>query len=133
MTVVMVVMMVVMMGGMLLGGPWAFVRRGGAAETTDRGWPSRILRALGGVRTLLLCSRENDADVSAPIPPEEFAALVGASPEQVEQWRREGLLDPEGLGRFDELDLVRWLTIRGHEARGYRSNQLAARSEERRV
>ena len=28
MTVVMVVMMVVMMGGMLLGGAWAFVRRG---------------------------------------------------------------------------------------------------------
>jgi len=64
--------------------------------------------------------------VSGPIPPEEFAALVGASPEQVEQWRREGLLDPEGLGRFDELDLVRWLTIHGHEARGYRSDQLAA-------
>ena len=28
MTVVMVVMMVVMMGGMVLGGAWAFVRRG---------------------------------------------------------------------------------------------------------
>src|SRR5207249_3258432 len=64
--------------------------------------------------------------VAAPIPPEEVAALVGASLEQVEQWRREGLLDPEGLGRFDELDLVRWLTIHGHEARGYRSDQLAA-------
>ena len=45
----------------------------------------------------------------AEIPPDEFAALVGASPEQVEQWRRQGLLDPQGLGRFDELDLVRWL------------------------
>src|SRR5947209_7916094 len=64
--------------------------------------------------------------MNAPIPPEEFAALVGASPEQVEQWRREGLLDPEGLGRFDELDLVRWLAIHSHEARGYRSHQLAA-------
>jgi len=28
MTVVMVVMMVLMMGGMLVGGAWAFVRRG---------------------------------------------------------------------------------------------------------
>ena len=28
MTIVMVVMMVVMMGGMLVGGAWAFVRRG---------------------------------------------------------------------------------------------------------
>src|SRR5256885_6877480 len=64
--------------------------------------------------------------MNAPIPPEEFAALVGASPEQVEQWRREGLLDPEGLGRFDELDLVRWLAIHSHEARGYRSDQFAA-------
>src|SRR5437764_3031519 len=64
--------------------------------------------------------------MNAPIPPEEFAALVGASPEQVEQWRREGLLDPQGLGRFDELDLVRWLAIHSHEARGYRSDQLAA-------
>src|SRR2546430_2518218 len=66
------------------------------------------------------------ADVSTPIPPKEFAALVGASPEQLEQWRREGLLDPEGLGRLDELDLVRWLAIHSHEARGYRSDQLAA-------
>jgi adenylate cyclase len=63
--------------------------------------------------------------VIAEIPPEEFAALVGASPEQVEQWRREGLLDPQGLGRFDELDLVRWLAIHSHEARGYRSDQFA--------
>src|SRR3989440_1958656 len=64
--------------------------------------------------------------MNAPIPPEEFAALVDASLEQVEQWRREGLLDPQGLGRFDELDLVRWLAIHSHEARGYRSDQLAA-------
>src|SRR5256886_1076630 len=64
--------------------------------------------------------------MNAPIPPEEFAALVGATREQVEQWRREGLLDPQGLGRFDELDLVRWLAIHSHEARGYRSDQLAA-------
>ena len=58
--------------------------------------------------------------MNAPIPPEEFAALVGASPEQVERWRREGLLDPEGTGRLEELDLVRWLTIHSYEARGYR-------------
>src|SRR5436190_969615 len=64
--------------------------------------------------------------MNAPIPPDEFAALVGASLEQVEQWRREGLLDPEGLGRFDELDLVRWLAIHSHEARGYSSDQFAA-------
>jgi adenylate cyclase len=70
--------------------------------------------------------RENGDDVSAPIPPEDFAALVGVSLAQVEQWRREGLLDPEGLGCLEELDLVRWLAIHSHEARGYRSDQLAA-------
>jgi len=29
-----------------------------------------------------------------------------------------GPLDPTVSGAFDQLDLVRWLTIRGHEARG---------------
>ena len=29
---------------------------------------------------------------------EQFATLVGASGEQVEHWRSEGLLDPQGLG-----------------------------------
>jgi adenylate cyclase len=62
----------------------------------------------------------------ATIPADEFAALVGASPEQVERWRGEGLLDPEGTGRLDELDLVRWLAIHSHEARGYSSAQFAA-------
>jgi adenylate cyclase len=63
--------------------------------------------------------------VSTPIPAEEFAALVGVHLEQVEQWRQEGLLDPGGSGSLDELDLLRWLTIRSYEARGYSSDQLA--------
>src|SRR6516165_132031 len=57
---------------------------------------------------------------------EQFATLVGASGEQVEHWRSEGLLDPQGLGGYEELDLLRWLTVRQHEARGYSSEQLAA-------
>ena len=57
---------------------------------------------------------------------EEFATLVGVSSEQVERWRSEGLLDPQGLGGYEELDLLRWLTVRQHEARGYSSEQLAA-------
>jgi len=65
-------------------------------------------------------------DVSTPIPPEDFGALVGVSPEQVEQWRHEGLLDPGDSGSLDELDLLRWLTIHSYEARGYSSDQLAA-------
>jgi hypothetical protein len=56
---------------------------------------------------------------------EEFARLVDVSVEQVEQWREEGLLDPQGLGGFEELDLMRWFTIREYETRGYRSDQLA--------
>jgi class 3 adenylate cyclase len=57
---------------------------------------------------------------------EQFATLVGASSEQVERWRSRGLLDPQGLGGYEELDLLRWLTVRQHEARGYSSEQLAA-------
>ena len=57
---------------------------------------------------------------------EEFATLVGVSSEQVERWRSEGLLDPQGLGGYEELDLLRWLTIRQHEARGDSSERLAA-------
>ena len=51
---------------------------------------------------------------------------MGVSVEQVEHWREQGLLDPGRSGSLDELDLVRWLTIHSHEARGYRSDQLAA-------
>ena len=65
-------------------------------------------------------------DVSTPIPPEDFGALVGVSPEQVEQWRHEGLLDPGDSGSLDELDLLRWLTIHSYEARGYSPDRLAA-------
>jgi transcriptional regulator with XRE-family HTH domain len=66
------------------------------------------------------------ADVGTPIPPEEFAALVGVSAEQVEQWRQQTLLDPGGSGNLEGLDLLRWLTIHSYEARGYSSDQLAA-------
>jgi class 3 adenylate cyclase len=62
----------------------------------------------------------------ARITREEFATLVGVSVEQVDRWRDEGLLDPEGLGGFEELDLLRWLTIRQYETLGHRSDQLAA-------
>jgi class 3 adenylate cyclase len=57
---------------------------------------------------------------------EEFAALVGVPGEQINQWTRQGLLDPENLGGYEELDLLRWLTIRQYAARGGSSHQLAA-------
>ena len=57
---------------------------------------------------------------------EQFGALVGVSGEQVEQWTDDGLLDPEGIGGYEELDLLRWLTIRQYEASGHSSEQLAA-------
>jgi class 3 adenylate cyclase len=57
---------------------------------------------------------------------EKFAELVGVSAGQVDRWRDEGLLDPEGLGGFEELDLLRWLMIHQYETQGYRSEKLAA-------
>jgi hypothetical protein len=63
--------------------------------------------------------------MSVLMSPLEFAALVGVPVEQVEQRTGEGLLDPDGLGGFEELDLVRWMAIRHWEALGYRSDKLA--------
>lgn len=54
----------------------------------------------------------------------EFAALIGRREEDVAHWRAAGLLDPAGSGRFDELDLVRLLTIRAGEASGYGLEEL---------
>jgi adenylate cyclase len=64
--------------------------------------------------------------VSAVLTPQEFADLVGSSIEEVERWRSVGLVDPERLGHYEELDLVRWLRIRQYESQGYRPDQLAA-------
>src|SRR4051794_24158691 len=55
----------------------------------------------------------------------EFAALVGMEPGKISAWTAAGLLDPEGEGRFDDLDLLRLMAIRHHEALGYRPEQLA--------
>jgi len=100
------------------------------AETTERPRRESTLtgrRILRGCQASpLVSSRENNADVGTLIPPEEFAALVGVSAEQVEQWRQQRLLDPGVSRNLEELDLLRWLTIHSYEARGYSSDQLAA-------
>jgi adenylate cyclase len=52
--------------------------------------------------------------------PEAFAELVGATREEVDEYRSHGLLDPDGDGLLDDLDLVRlqfvrrWLTYTDH-------------------
>ena len=56
---------------------------------------------------------------------EEFAALIGVEAEQVDEWRAAGLLDPAGTGRFDDLDLLRMMTIRRYDALGWSTERMA--------
>jgi len=46
--------------------------------------------------------------------PDEFAELVGASTEEIERYRSHGLLDPDGDGQLDDLDVLRMHVI-GHQ------------------
>src|SRR5207302_5036893 len=55
---------------------------------------------------------------------EEFAALVGLPPSEIVSWRSHGLLDPEGVGGFDELDLLRWMAVRHYLVQDYSPEQL---------
>src|SRR5256885_1209125 len=50
---------------------------------------------------------------------EEFAELVKLQPAEIRELVVAGLLDPAREGRFDDLDLVRLMSIRHHEALGY--------------
>jgi class 3 adenylate cyclase len=56
---------------------------------------------------------------------DEFAALVDIAPEQLREWTEAGLLDPERRGRFDEVDLLRLMTIRHYGALGYTPQSFA--------
>src|SRR5436853_3450033 len=56
---------------------------------------------------------------------EEFAQLVKMQPAQIRELVVAGLLDPAGQGRFDDLDLVRLMAIRHHEALGYDTARFA--------
>jgi adenylate cyclase len=56
---------------------------------------------------------------------EQLAALVDMPPDQLDEWRSLGLLDPTGRGDFDELDLLRLMTIIEYRARGFQPDRLA--------
>jgi adenylate cyclase len=56
---------------------------------------------------------------------EELAALVRIKAEQIREWSALGLLDPDGRGEFDDLDLLRLMTIRHYEALDYSPERLA--------
>src|ERR671930_2091391 len=56
---------------------------------------------------------------------EELSALVRIEPAQPEAWALLGLLDPAKSGRFDDLDLLRLMTIRHHVSLGRSAEQLA--------
>ncbi len=66
--------------------------------------------------------------------PDEFAALVGLSHDEVETYRSLGLLDPEDDGLLDDVDLVRLDFVRHRLAQdGYDPESLAAGIREGRV
>jgi adenylate cyclase len=67
--------------------------------------------------------------------PDEFAALVGwVSLDEIEAYRSYGLLDPDGDGLLDDIDLVRLHVIRHHlDRREHDVESLAAAAREGRV
>src|SRR2546421_3580549 len=62
----------------------------------------------------------------APMSLAEFSALVDTPPDQLRAWTDAGFLDPAGRGRYDELDLLRLMTIRHYGSLGYSPEALAA-------
>jgi adenylate cyclase len=60
------------------------------------------------------------------MPLEEFAALVQMQPAEIRELVASGLLDPQGEGSFDDLDLLRLMAVRHYEALGYDAERLAA-------
>jgi adenylate cyclase len=66
--------------------------------------------------------------------PDEFADLVGTTRDEVETYRSLGLLDPEGDGLLDDVDLVRLHVVRHHlDHRGHDPESLATAVREGRV
>jgi adenylate cyclase len=56
---------------------------------------------------------------------EEFAALVRTDQVEIRELSALGLLDPRGEGRFDDLDVLRLMTVRHWQALGYEPQRLA--------
>src|SRR3954452_13353034 len=50
---------------------------------------------------------------------EEFAALVRREPAEIGELAAAGLLDPSGEGAFDDLDLMRLMTVQHYGSIGY--------------
>jgi adenylate cyclase len=67
--------------------------------------------------------------------PDEFAALVGwVSRDEIETYRSHGLLDPDGDGLLDDVDLVRLHVIRLHlDRKGHNLESLITAVREGRV
>jgi class 3 adenylate cyclase len=51
--------------------------------------------------------------------------LVRIEPDQIREWTSLGLLDPDGHGAYDDLDLLRLMTIRHYSALDYSPERLA--------
>jgi hypothetical protein len=53
------------------------------------------------------------------------STVVQVERAEIEEWAAAGLLDPRGMGRFDELDVLRLLHIRERLALGYTAQEVA--------
>jgi adenylate cyclase len=56
---------------------------------------------------------------------EEFAEMVQMEPARIAELAEAGVLDPDGEGRFGDLDLLRLMALRHYEALGYDAVGLA--------
>jgi adenylate cyclase len=68
---------------------------------------------------------ESRALMSTLMSLEQFAALVDTPEDELREWAAVELLNPAGDGVFDELDLLRLMTVRHYKALGYNPDQLA--------
>jgi adenylate cyclase len=59
------------------------------------------------------------------VPLDEFVRMSGAPSERVAALRDQGLLDPEGDGLFDDVDLLRLMDLLPYLERGYTAERLA--------
>lgn len=61
-----------------------------------------------------------------PLPREDFSRLTGVPVGELDRYTSAGLLDPDGDGVFDELDLLRLRFVLGHIMRGATIDEILA-------
>src|SRR5438552_12613957 len=69
--------------------------------------------------------------MAAPLTTEDVARLAGVDPAEIEQYREHELLDPDGDGVLDEMDILRLRILLHYRALGHTMDQLKVEIEER--